>query len=68
VSAIAHAGVPGLVLRVLDIADSSDDPEALTTGEYWYHGERRQPHRAVKDQAFQDLLLQALAQETGVVL
>jgi NAD(P)-dependent dehydrogenase (short-subunit alcohol dehydrogenase family) len=47
---------------------SSDDPEALTTGGYWYHGQRRQPHRAVNDQAFQDHLLQALAEETGVVL
>jgi NAD(P)-dependent dehydrogenase (short-subunit alcohol dehydrogenase family) len=45
---------------------SSDDPEALTTGGYWYHGVRRQPHRAVNDQAFQDHLLQALAEETGV--
>jgi NAD(P)-dependent dehydrogenase (short-subunit alcohol dehydrogenase family) len=45
---------------------SSDDPKALTTGGYWYHGERRQPHRAVNDQAFQDHLLQALAEETGV--
>jgi NAD(P)-dependent dehydrogenase (short-subunit alcohol dehydrogenase family) len=47
---------------------SSDDPEALTTGGYWYHGERRPPHRAVNDHAFQDHLLQALAEETGVAL
>jgi NAD(P)-dependent dehydrogenase (short-subunit alcohol dehydrogenase family) len=47
---------------------SSDDPEALTTSGYWYHGQRRPPHRAVNDQAFQDHLLQALAEETGVVL
>jgi NAD(P)-dependent dehydrogenase (short-subunit alcohol dehydrogenase family) len=44
---------------------SSDDPQALTSGGYWYHRERRQPHHAVNDQAFQDRLLQALAEETG---
>jgi NAD(P)-dependent dehydrogenase (short-subunit alcohol dehydrogenase family) len=45
---------------------SSNDSEALTSGGYWYHFERRPPHPAVSDQAFQDLLLQALAAETGV--
>jgi NAD(P)-dependent dehydrogenase (short-subunit alcohol dehydrogenase family) len=43
----------------------SDDREALTTGGYWYHGERRQPHGSVHDRAFQDRLLQALAEETA---
>jgi NAD(P)-dependent dehydrogenase (short-subunit alcohol dehydrogenase family) len=47
---------------------SSQEPEALTTGGYWYHGQRRQPHQAVNDEQFQDQLLQALAQETGVAL
>jgi NAD(P)-dependent dehydrogenase (short-subunit alcohol dehydrogenase family) len=47
---------------------SSDDAQALTTGGYWYHGERRQPHHAVNDQAFQERLLQALADETGTEL
>jgi NAD(P)-dependent dehydrogenase (short-subunit alcohol dehydrogenase family) len=47
---------------------TSDDPRALTTGGYWYHGERRQPHRAVHDEAFQDRLLQALAEETATPL
>jgi NAD(P)-dependent dehydrogenase (short-subunit alcohol dehydrogenase family) len=46
----------------------SDDREALTSGGYWYHGERRQPHRSVHDQAFQDRLLQALAEETATPL
>jgi NAD(P)-dependent dehydrogenase (short-subunit alcohol dehydrogenase family) len=46
----------------------SDDREALTTGGYWYHGELRQPHRAVHDRAFQDRLLQALAEETTTPL
>ena len=44
---------------------SSDDPEALTSGGYWYHRELRQPHRAVSEPAFQDRLLHALAEETG---
>jgi NAD(P)-dependent dehydrogenase (short-subunit alcohol dehydrogenase family) len=47
---------------------SSDDPEAQATGGYWYHRERRPPHRAVGDHAFQDRLLRALAQETGTTL
>jgi NAD(P)-dependent dehydrogenase (short-subunit alcohol dehydrogenase family) len=47
---------------------SSGDPEALTSGGYWYHGQRRQPHRAVHDEAFQDHLLRTLAEETDVPL
>lgn len=46
----------------------SDEPEALTTGGYWYHGERRQPHAAVHDRVFQDRLLRTLAEETGTAL
>src|SRR3954471_19537200 len=47
---------------------TSNDVQALTTGGYWYHGQRRQPHIAVNDQSFQDRLLQTLAEETGAVL
>ncbi|MFC4628089.1 SDR family NAD(P)-dependent oxidoreductase [Promicromonospora alba] len=47
---------------------TSDDPEALTTGGYWYHLERQEPHAAVHDTAFQDRLLKVLAQETGTAL
>ncbi|MER6633509.1 SDR family NAD(P)-dependent oxidoreductase [Streptomyces sp. NPDC000987] len=47
---------------------SSDDPAALTSGGYWYHRQRQQPHRAVHDEAFQDLLLRTLAEETGTTL
>ncbi|SMQ21422.1 NAD(P)-dependent dehydrogenase, short-chain alcohol dehydrogenase family [Streptomyces sp. Ag82_O1-12] len=46
----------------------SDDPEALTAGGYWYHGRRLEPHRAVHDEAFQDRLVRALAEETGTAL
>lgn len=45
-----------------------DEPEALTTGGYWYHRQRQQPHRAVNDETFQDRLLEALAEETGTAL
>ncbi|MFE6617761.1 SDR family NAD(P)-dependent oxidoreductase [Streptomyces sp. NPDC057740] len=45
-----------------------DEPEALTTGGYWYHRQRTRPHRAVHDEAFQDRLLRTLAAETGTDL
>lgn len=44
----------------------SDDAEALTTGGYWYHKARRDPHESVHDQDFQDRLIAALAAETGI--
>ncbi|MER5220129.1 SDR family NAD(P)-dependent oxidoreductase [Streptomyces flaveus] len=47
---------------------AGDEPEALTTGGYWYHRQRQQPHRAVNDETFQDRLLEALADETGTAL
>ncbi|MFI1479965.1 hypothetical protein [Streptomyces sp. NPDC020747] len=46
----------------------SNEPEARTTGGYWYHRRSEQPHPAVHDEAFQDRLLRALAEETGVAL
>lgn len=47
---------------------TSDDPQALTSGGYWYHRALRDPHPAVQDVAFQDRLLEALAAETGTAL
>ncbi|SIR76715.1 hypothetical protein SAMN05880557_11978 [Pseudacidovorax sp. RU35E] len=47
---------------------TSDDPEALTTGGYWHHQRRMQPHAAVNDTRFQDLLLAELARATGTML
>jgi hypothetical protein len=47
---------------------TSDDPAARTTGGYWFHQRRRDPHEAVHDVAFQDRLLAALAHETGVTM
>ncbi|MFI6144486.1 SDR family NAD(P)-dependent oxidoreductase [Streptomyces sp. NPDC051109] len=45
-----------------------DDPGALMSGGYWYHRRQREPHPAVHDEAFQDRLLQTLAEETGTAL
>ena len=47
---------------------TSDDPEACTSGGYWYHQERKEPAAAVHDERFQDELLEALARFTGTPL
>ncbi|PTT68578.1 SDR family NAD(P)-dependent oxidoreductase [Arthrobacter sp. HMWF013] len=44
---------------------TSDDPEALTSGGYWYHQDRRKAHPAVYDREFQNALLNHLATVTG---
>ncbi|MFH8253195.1 SDR family NAD(P)-dependent oxidoreductase [Microbacterium sp. B2969] len=46
----------------------SDDPDALVSGQYWFHRRTEQPHRAVHDQAVQDALLDSLAEHTGIHL
>lgn len=47
---------------------TSDDPEARTSGGYWHHQRRSDPHPSVHDERFQDQLLDALATYTGVAL
>ncbi|MFE2537811.1 hypothetical protein [Streptomyces sp. NPDC059371] len=47
---------------------AGDDPQAMTSGGYWYHQERQQPHPAVHDQGSQDRLLYTLREETGTTL
>jgi len=47
---------------------TSNDADARTSGGYWYHQERIEPHPAVRDQRFQDQLLDALARFTGTRL
>jgi len=47
---------------------ASDEPEAQVSGQYWFHRRTERPHRAVHDEAFQDALLAALAERTGVEL
>ena len=44
---------------------TSDEPDARTSGGYWYHQRRRTPHPAALDPQFQDELLAALARFTG---
>lgn len=47
---------------------TSDGPEALTSGGYWHHQRRRDPHPSVHDEHFQDQVLGALADVTGTQL
>jgi NAD(P)-dependent dehydrogenase (short-subunit alcohol dehydrogenase family) len=47
---------------------TSDDPKANTSGGYWYHQQRREPHPAVHDPRFQQELLDELLRFTGVGL
>jgi NAD(P)-dependent dehydrogenase (short-subunit alcohol dehydrogenase family) len=44
---------------------TSTDPDARTSGGYWHHQRRSEPHPAVGDQQFQDRLLGDLARFTG---
>jgi NAD(P)-dependent dehydrogenase (short-subunit alcohol dehydrogenase family) len=44
----------------------SADPAARASGRYWFHKYPRETHPAVRDVAFQDELLQAFAQLSGV--
>ncbi len=47
---------------------TSDDPDARTSGGYWHHQRRLEPHPAADDERFQDELLEALAAATGTPL
>jgi len=47
---------------------TSDDPDARTSGGYWHHQRRTEPHPAVADHRFQDELLDVLAGVTGTRL
>jgi hypothetical protein len=44
---------------------TSDDPEARTSGSYWYHQRRTEPATDVHDERFQDELLEELGGFTG---
>jgi len=46
----------------------SDDPDALTTGGYWHHQTRLEPHSACHDTRFQADLLAELARHTATPL
>jgi NAD(P)-dependent dehydrogenase (short-subunit alcohol dehydrogenase family) len=47
---------------------TSDDPEARTSGGYWFHQRREEPARDVTDERFQDELIDELARFTGTPL
>jgi NAD(P)-dependent dehydrogenase (short-subunit alcohol dehydrogenase family) len=47
---------------------TSDEPDARTSGGYWHHQRRAEPHPAVRDLRFQDRLLEDLARFTGARL
>jgi NAD(P)-dependent dehydrogenase (short-subunit alcohol dehydrogenase family) len=47
---------------------TSDEPEARSSGGYWFHQRLRTPHPAVRDTQFQDSLLAALARLTAAPL
>ena len=65
------AGAPG-DLRLGHLTQewlaTSDDPEARTSGGYWYHQRRTEPEPVVDDGRFQDQLLEELARFTGIRL
>ncbi len=46
---------------------AGEDPETRASG-YWHHQRRRTPHPSVHDEGFQDDLLAALQQRTGLAL
>ncbi len=47
---------------------TSTDPDALTSGGYWHHRRRQEPHPSVRDERFQARLLDSLAAFTGVTV
>src|SRR5881397_582433 len=47
---------------------TSDDPDARTSGGYWHHQRRTEPHPAVLDSEFQHRLLDELARYTGTCI
>jgi NAD(P)-dependent dehydrogenase (short-subunit alcohol dehydrogenase family) len=47
---------------------TSEDPQARTSGGYWYHQRRAEPAASVYDQRFQDQLLEELAGFTATRL
>jgi len=47
---------------------TTDEPRALTSGGYWHHQEREEPHPAVYEIPFQNELVTTLARATGTVL
>lgn len=70
----ARMGGPGapddlrLGHRTQEWLATSEDPDARTSGGYWYHRHRVEPHPAVHERRFQDRLLDELGRFTGTRL
>jgi hypothetical protein len=47
---------------------TSEEPDARTSGGYWHHQRRIEPHSTVADRRFQDHLLEDLARFTATRL
>ena len=47
---------------------TSDDSAARTSGGYWYHRRRAEPHPSVREVHFQHQLLEALGDFTGMAI
>ncbi|WP_434175600.1 SDR family NAD(P)-dependent oxidoreductase [Brachybacterium conglomeratum] len=47
---------------------ASDDHDALVSGRYWFHQRTEEPHSSVHNEVFQDELLTALADHSGITL
>ena len=54
--------------RTQEWLSTSDEPDARTTGGYWFHQRLRPPHQAAGDHRFQDDVVAELAAVTGVPL
>ncbi|NIJ04651.1 SDR family NAD(P)-dependent oxidoreductase [Frigoribacterium faeni] len=54
--------------RTQDRLAVGEGPESDVSGAHWHHDRRQQPEAAALDEAFQDDLLAALEQATGVAL
>ena len=81
-SVLSNAVDPGWVPTKMGGAGAPDDlrlghltqewlatgDDALTSGGYWHHQRRHDPHPSAVDPDFQDRLLDALAARTGVAL
>lgn len=47
---------------------TSQDPEALVSGGYWFHQKRQKPHPGSQDESFQNELISELERVSGVSL
>ena len=60
----ALAAVPGAETQVW--LATSNDPEAMVSGQYFYHRKRRAPEPAARDEKIQERLIAECARISGV--